>query len=221
MTDLKPCPSCGEPLDHPSGDGCANMTAHKEKAVGDEELIARLRDDSGDWLTDAAADRIEALIEESGRRLALARSEGVARVEQFERNEALTEQLTAARQDAKEAEAYAEELENEAVLSKAAYEGVSSLLLSVQQDCIKERQRAERLEAKLATCEKYRDAYDEMGRIGTQAVRDLEAKLVKAVEELRHIVDLTEDSDECVANRARATLEEISSEAALNKGESQ
>jgi len=32
-------------------------------------------------------------------------------------------------------------------------------------------------EAKLATCEKYRDAYDEMGRIGTQAVRDLEAKL--------------------------------------------
>ena len=35
---------------------------------------------------------------------------------------------------------------------------------------------------KLATCEKYRDAYAEMGRIGTQAVRDLEAKLAKAVE---------------------------------------
>lgn len=42
-----------------------------------------------------------------------------------------------------------EALVNEAVLSKAAYEGVSSLLLSVQEDCIKERQRAERLEAAL------------------------------------------------------------------------
>ena len=32
-------------------------------------------------------------------------------------------------------------------------------------------------EAKLATCEKYRDAYAECDRIGTQAVRDLEAKV--------------------------------------------
>ena len=61
MTDLNPCPSCGDPLDHPSGDGCANMAAHKERAVGDDkELIARLRD-LGFSLTDAAADRIEAL----------------------------------------------------------------------------------------------------------------------------------------------------------------
>ena len=67
-----------------------------------------------------------------------------------DRIEALTEQRDAARQDAKEAEAYAEELE-----------------------------------AKLSICEKYRDAYAEMGRIGTQAVRDLEAKLAKAVEALR------------------------------------
>ena len=36
-------------------------------------------------------------------------------------------------------------------------------------------------EAKLATCEKYRDAYAECDSIGTQAVRDLEAKLAKAV----------------------------------------
>ena len=92
----------------------------------DEELIAYLRLQGLDKDI-AAADRIEllattneqlvatneALIEESGRRLALARSEGVARVEQFERTEALTEQLAAARQDAKEAEAYAEELEQE------------------------------------------------------------------------------------------------------------
>ena len=35
----------------------------------------------------------------------------------------------------------------------------------------------ERLRSELATCEKYRDAYAEMERIGTQAVRDLEAKL--------------------------------------------
>ena len=39
--------------------------------------------------------------------------------------------------------------------------------------------RIEELEAKLATCEKYRDAYDKMGRIGTEAYRDLEAKLAK------------------------------------------
>jgi phage shock protein A len=40
--------------------------------------------------------------------------------------------------------------------------------------------RIEELEAKLATCEKYRDAYAEMGRIGTEAVRDLDAKLAKS-----------------------------------------
>lgn len=37
--------------------------------------------------------------------------------------------------------------------------------------------RADKLEAKLATCEKYRDAYADCDRIGTQAVRDLEVKL--------------------------------------------
>ena len=67
MTDLNPCPSCGDPLDHPSGDGCANMAAHKERAVGDDkELIARLRDAPADGLGTEnlcleAADRIEAL----------------------------------------------------------------------------------------------------------------------------------------------------------------
>lgn len=92
----------------------------------DKELIARLRSMhwcvttkangvgvSDEAVAPEAADRIEELIEESSRRLALARSEGVARVEQFERNEALTEQLADARQDAKEAEAYAEELKRE------------------------------------------------------------------------------------------------------------
>jgi len=43
----------------------------------------------------------------------------------------------------------------------------------------------EALTAKLATCEKYRDAYAECDSIGTQAVRDLEAKLEKTVELLK------------------------------------
>lgn len=63
----------------------------------DEELIARLRSVHTSADDEAAADRMEALV-------------------------------------------------NEAVLSKAAYEGVSSMLLSVQQDCIKERQRAKAAE---------------------------------------------------------------------------
>lgn len=29
------CPSCREPLDYPSGDGCAAMTKHKEKPMSD------------------------------------------------------------------------------------------------------------------------------------------------------------------------------------------
>jgi hypothetical protein len=37
--------------------------------------------------------------------------------------------------------------------------------------------RIDELEAKLAACEKYRDAYAECDRIATQTVRDLEAKL--------------------------------------------
>jgi hypothetical protein len=48
------------------------------------------------------------------------------------------------------------------------------------EELVKER---DDLGRKLATCEKYRDAYAECDRIGTQAVRDLEAKLAKAVED--------------------------------------
>ena len=86
-----------------------------------------------------------------------------------DRIEALTEQLAAAQQDAKEAEDYAKEVEAD---RKKTYEA----LLKVS------RIHGE-VEAKLATCEKYRDAYAECDRIGTQAVRDLEAKLTKAVED--------------------------------------
>jgi hypothetical protein len=78
-------------------------------------------------------------------------------------------------------------------------------------------------EAKLATCEKYRDAYAECDRIGTQAVRDLEAKLAKAVEAIRNVVEeydlfrkneyergLSPLDDEI--HEARATLAEIEGE---------
>ena len=42
-----------------------------------------------------------------------------------------------------------ETLLNEAALNKAAYDGLASLLLSVQQDCIKERQRADLMEEEM------------------------------------------------------------------------
>ena len=66
--------------------------------------------------------------------------------------------------------------------------------------------RIEALTAKLATCEKYRDAYAECERIGTQAVRDLEAKLAKAVEALEFYTGYDDGPI------ARATLAEIKGE---------
>ncbi|CAB4166742.1 hypothetical protein UFOVP845_49 [uncultured Caudovirales phage] len=102
-----------------------------------------------------------------------------------DRIEALTEQLAAAQQDAKEAEAYAEELEQ-----------------------------------RLSICERHRDAYAECDRIGTQAVRDLEAKLsktegllAKAVEALELIVvDNTWGLEHETYMKCRATLAEIKGE---------
>ena len=114
----------------------------------DAELIARLR--SMHWCVTTKANGVGV----SDSKVALAAADRI---------EALTEQLTAARDDAKEAEAYAEEVEAD---RKKTYEA----LLKVS------RIHGE-VEAKLTTCEKYRDAYAECDRIGTQAVRDLEAKL--------------------------------------------
>jgi hypothetical protein len=96
---------------------------------------------------------------------------------------ALTEQLEAARADAKEAEAYAEELQGDLT------ELCSQLIAT---------------EDKLATCEKYRDAYDKMGRIGTEAYRELEAKLAKA---MTHVMDYSNDPH--LVQFARTTLAEI------------
>lgn len=61
--------------------------------------------------------------------------------------------------------------------------------------------RIEELEAKLAACEKYRDAYAECDRIGTQAVRDLEAKLAKAVEALGEAIYLLDPDEEDIAKK--------------------
>lgn len=114
---------------------------------------------------------------------------------------------------------------------------------------------SDRLAEQLATCEKYRDAYAECDRIGTQAVRDLEDKLALMVFERDEVIMFERDEARkraahaekmwgeaevklakaekgltCIrdgsygkyaspAAIARATLAEISSEAALNKGE--
>ena len=72
--------------------------------------------------------------------------------------------------------------------------------------------RIEELEAKLATCEKYRDAYDKMGRIGTEAYRDLEAKLAKAVghfKKLRRRQDSLETFDAVVNEIVETALAEL------------
>ena len=63
-------------------------------------------------------------------------------------------------------------------------------------------------EVKLATCEKYRDAYAEFDRIGTQAVRDLDAKLSKAVIGLKDVIGVLDDptGDEHVRDMRAATM---------------
>ena len=76
-------------------------------------------------------------------------------------------------------------------------------------------ERLDETEAKLATCEKYRDAYAECDRIGAQAVRDLEAKLAKAVEALEDISgngNAAGRNPQLMSDIARATLAEIKGE---------
>jgi len=65
--------------------------------------------------------------------------------------------------------------------------------------------RIEELEAELATCEKYRDAYDKMGRIGTEAYRDLEAKLAKA----KIIIDAYGDDQSYIPKRVVGIYREV------------
>jgi hypothetical protein len=102
--------------------------------MSDKELIAQLRNSKG-WPTlgNAAADRIEALIK---RLKTVLEREAATTAHMFGKLEVLTEQLEAARADAKEAEAYADELE-------AKNGNLCDLAAN-------EHGRAERAEAKLA-----------------------------------------------------------------------
>jgi hypothetical protein len=147
----------------------------------DEELVKRLRD-LDLYSADIAADRIEELIEARDTMGHLWAKEAADKQVALGRIEALTEQLEAARADAKEAEAYAEELEKRVAFVEEERRKTFQALLKVTKI-------HDEVEAKLATCEKYRDAYAECDRIGTQAVRDLEDKLAKAVEALGIIKD--------------------------------
>ena len=53
MTNL--CPSCREPLDFMSGDGCAAMTLHNDKTFNSKDPLSNLTldtDELGIWLID-------------------------------------------------------------------------------------------------------------------------------------------------------------------------
>ena len=53
MDDI--CPSCREPLDFPSGDGCAAMTKHTDGTFNKEDPLSNLTldtDELGIWLID-------------------------------------------------------------------------------------------------------------------------------------------------------------------------
>ena len=52
------CPSCHEPLNYPSGDGCAAMKLHKEEVT---DLSKFLRTSTSSAYNKTAADRIEEL----------------------------------------------------------------------------------------------------------------------------------------------------------------
>ena len=57
MTNL--CPSCREPLDFMSGDGCAAMTLHNDKTFNKEDPLLNLTldtDELGIWLIDETLD---------------------------------------------------------------------------------------------------------------------------------------------------------------------
>jgi chromosome segregation ATPase len=167
-----------------------------------EELVkmARLaqRDDrmSTGALYGDLADHIEALTKERDNYAFKLSDANNTYSEMHVELEALTEQLEAARADAKEAEAYAEELEKELNICRMAQvvmeNGIAeaekerddyAFKLADANNTYNEMHVAlSEANDKLATCEKYRDAYAECDRIGTQAVRELEAKLTTCEE---------------------------------------
>ncbi len=173
--------------------------------------------------TTQAADRIEAL---TGQLKTVLDREAATTARYDAKLETLTEQLEAARADAKEAEAYAEELEKELNICRMAQvvmdNGIAeaekerddyAFRLADANNTYSEMHVAlSEANDKLATCEKYRDAYAECDRIGTQAVRDLGAKLAKAVEALRYyaVEAMPWDADDSLI--ARVALAEIEGE---------
>jgi len=56
MTEL--CPSCREPLDYPSGDGCAAMTRHENRKPMECGNITLDVDELGIWLVDETEDEV-------------------------------------------------------------------------------------------------------------------------------------------------------------------
>ena len=146
-------------------------------------------------------------------------------------NEALTKERDEADDLAKAA--FADGASNNIRLAETAHrikaltkerDGYAHKLMQANNTYTEMHLEIERLSDKLATCEKYRDAYADCDRIGTQAVRDLEAKLAKAVEVIEWALISWDDHNKHGYNMqgdwvfdARATLVEING---LNKGES-
>ena len=81
MTDIKQpiCPSCREPLAYPSGDGCANMTKHTDRAMSDDlvKMCRRLSKYAHAQLSSRDLERIADRIEEL--EAAIKRQAGAAR----------------------------------------------------------------------------------------------------------------------------------------------
>lgn len=79
----------------------------------------------------------------------------------------------------------------------------------------------ERLRSELATCEKYRDAYAECDRIGTQAVRDIEAKLENLIGGAETVLEVWDHHmrDVVVPATLNDAIEELRADVAEAKGD--
>ncbi len=112
---------------------------------------------------------------------------------------------------------------NAQALSNAAYDGLSSLLLSVQQDCIKERARAEALATRLAEAEAERvaewnrrrdaDGSRDVARAACDAMRAERDAALAEVQRLRTAQGaagvLLEQDDKLLMNAADTGLEDV------------
>jgi hypothetical protein len=97
-------------------------------------------------------------------------------------------------------------LTNEAVLKKAECDGLGSLLLSVQKDCIEERKRANKAEAEAAELRALLDDVRASGQKKHRRAQELEASVSKAEWQLE-MFDCYRD--ETWLSAARTTLAKI------------